>query len=370
MAAGNRWRFIQLGLLLSGLGAHADTSDCDELPPILPEAPAEAASAYEYGTRYLNCGATAADGTGAVVASSTRYSYNPVTLQGWSHGDNGWVMPLWMDFWTDIFEPYGQPRGFLSFSLSNSFYVSYLDSQTWQFTHHPREPHELVRVTEDPRGGMRALFSDGSLKAYGPTGETLWSTPLTLSATVQALGVDMQGHTLVLTSPTQGLWVDASGQPGTPFSTMAPLYDWDSPYKIVPQATQGLFVGVPNGGTTTWTAFSPLDPQPRPAPAWLSGDPDRPLVRLPSGKGYLRWGRPAVCQHEAEILSASGKSCGKTRFPALPPDRLGYCGSMSLGRDGTVIETLPRDSLIEEHEGQYSEIPFCRVRWWPALFKP
>ncbi|WP_225413201.1 hypothetical protein [Stigmatella hybrida] len=187
-----------------------------------------------------------------------------------------------------------------------------------------------------------------------------------------ALGVDAQGHTLVLTGSAQGLWVDASGQPGTPFLARAPgpLNAWGSSSVLVPQAEQGLFLGVPSGDTMTWTAYAPMDPQAHPAPAWLSNDAARPLVRLPSGKGYLRWGRPLACQHEAEILSASGQSCGKTRFPALPPDRWGPCGSMSLGPDGTAIETFPRDSRLEGDEGGYNEVYFCRARWWPALFNP
>ncbi|WP_224370969.1 hypothetical protein [Hyalangium versicolor] len=343
----------------------------------MPEAPSEYGSTQKYGSKYLNCGPSTSDGAGTVVISTIHYSYYMWEFDGFDSGGNHSST----GFYTDTFEPYGQAGGFLSFSLNNQYHLSYLDSRTWQFTHYPPEPHDPVKVTADPRGGLRALFTDGMLKAYGPTGETLWSISPNLSGPVQAMGVDAQGHTLLVThGPSdengdgtewvQALWVDAAGQPGTPFlaQVQAPVYA----YELVPQAGQGLFLGIKNGATKTWTAFAPLETHSSPAPAWLSGDAERPLIRLPGGKGYLRWGTPIACQHEAEILSASGTSCGKTRFPAPPPHNSwqSTCGSMSVGPDGTIVETLPRDYYVADPEDSSSVYYFCPVRWWPALFKP
>jgi len=303
MAAGKgRW-FLQAGFLISWLGLASaaagaeplpapDASDCSELPPVLAEAP-EGLWTQRYGTKYLLCGPAASDGTGAVIGATAPLTDYVLDIWGWNPGGGGSNTGIR----SDTFAPYGQPNGFLSFSMwVDDIYLSYLDSRTWQFTHYPPEPHSLMKVAEDPRGGLRALFIDGTLKAYGPTGETLWSTALALSESVAALGVDAQGHTLVLAASGQGLWVDASGQPGPSFRalTHAPSSLWGSTYELVPQAAQGLFLGVPHGDTKTWTAYAPMQPHASPAPAWLSADAARPLIRLPSGKGYLRWGRSAV----------------------------------------------------------------------------
>ncbi|RKH42580.1 hypothetical protein [Corallococcus sicarius] len=353
-----------------------EPSDCDALPSVVPEAPPEGRLVEHEGYRYLNCGATASDGRGAVVVSWTHYSYNPIDIEAYGPGGDGWRQT----FGSDTFEPYGQANGFLSFSLSNQYSLSYLDSRTWQLTHYPREPHDLMKSAAAPRGGLRAIFLDGTLKAYGPTGETLWSTPVPLSGPLRAMGVDARGHTLLVTVgypedgseqvPVHGLWVDASGQPGTPFLALAqaPVPSWDTTYEFVAQAEQGLFLGITYNGARTWTAFAPLESQTHAPPAWLAINAEQPLLRLPNGKGYIRWSRPLACQHEAEFLSASGRSCGKTRFPAMPPDRIGRCGSMSMGSDGTVIETFPRDQYYWDPEA--SNPYYCRVRWWPALFKP
>ncbi|MBZ4375623.1 hypothetical protein [Corallococcus sp. AS-1-6] len=356
--------------------------ECAAMPPVMPEAPAQWREHSRSGDKYMQCGPSASDGVGSVVFShfSTDQSY-AMNLHMWFWGEGspaslesrGVFLP------TDRFLAFGQPRGFLNFNSAYHDSVTYLDSRTGEVTHHPLDQDGyFVSAAADPNGGARGLLDDGTLKAYGPTGELLWSASTPMRGYVRAMGVDARGNTLIIvaegydvggTTQAQGLWVDASGQPGNPFLALAQApIGWFAFYELVPQATEGLFLGTSNRDTPkTWTAFAPLEPQGRPGPAWLQSDPAETvtLSRLESGKGYIRWRRTSACQNAAEFLTPSGKSCGTTRFPPLYPEAPNFCGTLSRGPDGTVIETFP---VVSERPPESDvSIKTCAYRWWPAL---
>ncbi|RYZ43259.1 MAG: hypothetical protein EOO71_04245 [Myxococcaceae bacterium] len=183
------------------------------------------------------------------------------------------------------------------------------------------------------------------------------------------LGVDTRGQSLVLAigelsegeAPVEALWVDASGQPGTPFLALTrkdpyPYYY----YPLLPLADGGLVLKYQD----TWlAAFDSLQASTAPLPEWLSDERDFEL--LPGGKGYIRWSRVHApdCQHEAELIAPSGRSCGTVRLPAMANGE--SCGSPRLSGNGTVIEQLSS----EDPTGDSYSWSTCRIRWCPGLFQ-
>ncbi|MET0401220.1 MAG: hypothetical protein ABW123_02405 [Cystobacter sp.] len=331
------------------------------------------------GSKYMWCGAAASGGAGQMMFSTidSAYRFFPT---GWTSASGFMPFP---EVW-DQFEPYGQPGGFLAFSLrGDTEWLTFLNTKNGTVNHHPPETSGRVLTLEDPTGGLRVLFANGILKAYGPTGETRWSLPLSFNTPLKALAVDALGNTLVLAAPgepsssgtfplAQGFWVDASGQVGTPFLAQAPeSVNHGASYELIARAEGGFFLGVADRSPKLWMTFEPLQTQPQPGPTWLKKHEQRPLSRLPNGKGYIRWGRTAACQNEAEFFSVSGRSCGKTRFPAIASIEHGnanICGDMRLGPDGTVLEKLPLETTYYDMENPVRSHN-CRVRWWPALFQ-
>jgi hypothetical protein len=259
-----------------------------------------------------------------------------------------------------------------------------VNAATWEVFHRPSEPAELLLTAVDPQGGLRAVLADGTLKAYTAIGETRWTLPVSLSAPVNVLGVDARGHTLLLAvgdtrfgpATAEGLWVDDAGQPGQPFLALAQVPGGS--HELMPQATEGLFLAVNHGGGRTWAAaFESLKPEGHPAPAWLSQEAERPLLRLPGGKGYFRPSAdPAsgsVCQRQAELIGPTGASCGTLHFP--PPVMEGsLCEPLKLGADGTVVEPLgakywgsPGREGPDDPQQEFGL--HCMVRSWPRLLQ-
>ncbi|MBN8470723.1 hypothetical protein JYJ95_29815 [Corallococcus exiguus] len=356
--------------------------ECAAMPPVMPEAPGQWREYTKSGDDYLQCGPSVSDGMGSVVFSDYRTGQSSaMNLRMWFWGEGSPASLESRDVFlpTNRFLAFGQSRGFLNFDSASRDSVTYLDSQTGEITHHPLDQDgSFVKAASDPNGGARGLLIDGTLKAYGPTGELLWSASTPMTGHVRAMGVDARGHTLIImadgygteTAKAQGLWVDASGQPGTPFlALMQAPTGYAAFYDFVPQVKEGLFLLATNSnGPRTWTAFAPLEPQGRQVPAWLANEPlgMMRLWRLEGGRGYIRWHIRSPCQSELEFLTPSGKSCGTTRIPQNPK-LPGYCGMLSRGSDGTVIETFPVFGETLPNSDFVYRVT-CTFRWWPALF--
>ncbi|MHA7630221.1 hypothetical protein [Corallococcus sp. M7] len=275
-----------------------------------------------------------------------------------------------------------QPQGFLGHSyhpLESTVWMTFLDTVQGRVIQHPRRPEGYQASAVNPAGGMHEVLVDGTLNAYGATGELRWSVSLAslLNGPVSALGVTTEGHALVLSAgalaegavSVEGVWVDSSGQPGTPFLalTLEQAPNLYYRYDLAPVLQGGLVMGVENNFGKTWVAaFDGLQSAASALPEWLDGEGGRGFELLPGGKGYLRWSQVdagnAGCQHEAQLIAASGESCGKVLLPAM--DTGGSCGFIRVGGDGTVVEDLPVEDVSGERP--YSR---CHVRWWPALFR-
>ncbi|MGE6759030.1 hypothetical protein ACQKGO_13505 [Corallococcus interemptor] len=277
----------------------------------------------------------------------------------------------------------GQPLGFLGHARDvfwESTWVTFLDIAQRQIIQHPRQPEgALLHSAVNPTGGMHEVLADGTLNAYGATGELRWSLSVAslLNGPVGALGVNTEGHALLLSAgapsegavSVEGVWVDSSGQPGTPFLalTLDQAPGGESRYALAPLLEGGLVLGVENAFGKQWVAaFDGLQAASSPLPSWLDGGDGRRFELLPGGKGYLRWSQVTAegqgCQNEAQLIAASGESCGKVILPAM--DAQEACGKISMGGDGTVLNELnPRWMDVEK------PFNYCRIRWWPALFR-
>ncbi|WP_375759341.1 hypothetical protein [Corallococcus exercitus] len=357
-------------------------SACEALPQPSPAVLA----AWRYTTRATptdgTCQGAAADARGNIIvttdnAISSRMYFTVLpspSSYGWDGSiDGAYHMRL-----------NGQPLGFLGHArdpfTGGATWVTFLDVSQRRIIQHPRQPDgALLHSAVNPVGGMHEVLADGTLNAYGATGELRWSLSVAslLNGPVSALGVNTEGHALLLSAGAQaegavsveGVWVDSSGQPGTPFLalTLEQAPNAGSRYDLAPLLQGGLVLGVENTFGKKWVAaFEGLQAASSPLPSWLDGGDGRRFELLPGGKGYLRWSQVTAenqgCQHEAQFIAASGESCGKVRLPAMDPKE--GCGVISLGGDGTVVNELtPQWFPVDK------PYTLCRVRWWPALFR-
>jgi hypothetical protein len=239
----------------------------------------------------------------------------------------------------------------------------------------------------DPRGGL-VLLTPTALTAYDDHMQMRFTVPLQLSGVQPGqLAVDVAGNTLILFGVNafvydlQGVWVDAAGNPGTPFPVAQQLRVDENVFSLAPDIQGGLFLwhqGCPVGGsqcTSQWRRYAALSASPEPAPDWLSSRPAPKLRLIHDQSGYALTGVPLpACAFE--VLTSAGVSCGfadfSARLPgfAAPLPRLkaktgGHppCHStLDIGRDGTVL------SLTDEGCNSQGECPVS-YDWFPAYFR-
>jgi hypothetical protein len=98
-----------------------------------------------------------------------------------------------------------------------------------------------------------------------------------------------------------------------------------------------------------------------PAPAWMLRRSD---TRLHVVRGGRAWAAVALqgpgleCADTVEVIAPDGTSCGSVelRMASGTCDRL----PLGIGRDGTVVQTVPRGVLTPSGIGW---------RWWPAMLR-
>ena len=319
------------------------------------------------------CGDAAADGAGNILLTATPANDMSMSFVVQAPDGSSWdgAIPN-----VNTMSASSQAQGFLGRSfhpLESTTWLTFIDSVNRRVIVHSEEPLGQPWGAVNPAGGLHEIHEDGTLKAYSGTGQLRWSTSLAplLSGPVSALGVNTEGHTLVLSvggAAVEGVWVDSSGQPGTPF--LALTLENPAPftrYGLAPLVQGGLVLSAENHSGRSWiAAFDSLQASSGPVPAWLGAGDGRPFDLLPGGKGYIRWervnGSTSACQYEAQLTAPSGESCGTVRLPGM--DTGDSCGFLSMGRDGTVVENLPPEDISGDRPYQK-----CRARWWPALFR-
>ncbi|MBN8231326.1 hypothetical protein JYK02_27810 [Corallococcus macrosporus] len=355
-----------------------DPTACEGVPSVSQQQLAAFEAWSHQGDKYVSCSASAPDGVGgALVLRGNGVTFEIATRSGSSL--------TWYN--VNDFVATAQPGGMLGITdpiQDVPQWLLFVDGPTSYARQQPNEAAEIVLTSVDPAGGLRAVLADGTLKAYDVRGETRWILPVSLSAPLSAVGVDARGNTLVLAagdtqfgpSTVEGLWVDGDGQPGQSFLALAQAPSGS--YELMPQAKEGLFLAVNHGARTWAAAFESLKPEAGPAPEWLARGAERPLLRLPGGKGYFR---PSVtqvgysiCERQAELVSPTGSSCGTLPFPTTSDDASYFCEHLMLGADGTVVEPLsskymgsPGNPGPDDPQPEWGL--HCKVRYWPRLLQ-
>jgi hypothetical protein len=235
----------------------------------------------------------------------------------------------------------------------------------------------------DPRGGI-VLFSvaRNELQAYDEILRLRWNSELTPvisnPASVSALGVDLDGNTLVLFDGTRdfgagtlgGVWVDAFGSAGRNFQAASGVSTWDE-LNLVASVTEGLFLQhvryTYQAPLVTWLAsYLPLSPSQLAPPTWLAERPGTSMTPIHGGTGYGLFSHPSPAGSgcTVEVLTADGESCGAIDF-----DHGGRgCRSMAIGHDGTVI-TQPSRRWTEDCNATTDGACSWTWQWWPGFFE-
>ena len=249
--------------------------------------------------------------------------------------------------------------------------------------------------TPDPKGGLLAVghFSAGSapreppadqmIEMFNADGTTRWGpAALGSNAAVFGAGVDLLGRAVVILDGGSGnidaIWFNSDGKPATGvfrlisgfsagpstwFET-SPLIGgglvlrrMDAPSDRDERRTSQWLLILPSGSASTGAA-----------PDWLTSRPNTEMQLARSGRAYalLPWSTDAsVCDQQVEVMSPSGRSCGKADFSVDGSS----CRTrdLRLGYDGTVLQMMPVDR--EQNSPAGSPIYTCTLRYWPAALK-
>ncbi|AKF86480.1 hypothetical protein MFUL124B02_27495 [Myxococcus fulvus 124B02] len=350
------------------------------VPVIQPEALADWKYATQATSTYGSCDYSAVDGAGNIIMTQMpenlrSMGFTVLRPDGsylWGGGvSNANTMQL-----------LGQSRGFLGRAyhpFEDLTWLTFIDNVNRQVAVLSEPATGVLWNAENPVGGLHEVGEDKTVRAYSDVGQLRWSTSLAtiLNGPPHVVGVNTEGHTLVLSiaqtssgaAEVEGVWVDSSGQPGTSFSALTlpnpPQY---AHYTLAPLVQGGLLLSAQNYLGKSWVAsFGSLQTSAGPVPGWLSNGDTSPFALLSGGRGYVRWTTvnedPSGCQFEARLTAPSGESCGTVRLPSTGTGDA--CFMVSMGRDGTVVESLP-SIYVSESSRPYS---ICRARWWPALFR-
>jgi hypothetical protein len=246
---------------------------------------------------------------------------------------------------------------------------------------------------DDPLGGARewTALADSpyptfeTLVALDPKGNVRWSRSIKNVSELQALGVDRQGNTLLLSDEDGlapdgalvGVWVDRDGRPGPAFHALARA---DAPdfgagpgrvaYRLVAAVDGGLLLQALSafGVNSAWIReFPSRERASKPVPAWLATRFDTNLHVIRGGKGYALLPLPTLaspCTQAVEVMTAEGQSCGSVSFNLDP----GLCstGQINIGYDGTVIQQYVH--AMEQCAPNGRDCT-CSWQFWPGYFR-
>lgn len=228
-------------------------------------------------------------------------------------------------------------------------------------------------VVEDPLGGMAVLSRETtppSVENYDERGNLRFRTPLSsqLSA-VGGFAVDRLGNTFVMGDSSAfdksvvAQWIDHDGVASKAFQLLGRQREWNHlEGNVIVRVNSGLFV---HGDD--WWELDSMSTQVAPPPAWfLAARPEEiygmQMVRNGRAYGIIYGASGADCTTPVEIVTASGKSCGKASFRAGP----GGCfwASAQIGYDGTFVQRVPPPDNVCS-----GGVCSCTWHWWSGFFR-
>ena len=240
---------------------------------------------------------------------------------------------------------------------------------------------------EDPTGGAVVItFANQSLLMHGV--ESFDAQPVarwhyfpTENLYYVTHGVDRVGNTLLVyrtqaDDALYGQWFSPADARGARF-VFSGAHDYgNNQLQLVPRVGSGFFLQAltaPRAGFTfagaAWVGQIDTGAQAvQPPPAWLRSWDNRKMHPAREGSAYAFIDLPggtADCTQNIAVVSASGKTCGSTAFPAgLNP---GACttASIDVAWDGTVIQQRP--DAQEQHDPSGTQS--CTWSYWTGLLK-
>ena len=228
-------------------------------------------------------------------------------------------------------------------------------------------------LVEDPLGGMALLIREPApaVENYDDRGKLRWHTQL--SSQITAIGgfaVDRLGNTFVMgdnsayDKSVTAQWIDHDGVATAAFQLFAPQRDWNHiEGRVIVRVGSGLFVHA-----DSWGQLDSMSTSVRPAPDWfLAAHPELMLgmsmVRDGRAYGIIYGPQGPDCTATVEIVTSSGKSCGKAAFAAGSGTNCSFAGEASIGYDGTFVQRVPPPSGLCSG-GACS----CTWHWWTGFF--
>jgi hypothetical protein len=227
-------------------------------------------------------------------------------------------------------------------------------------------------VVEDPIGGIVLLQRDGpaAIENYDDRGKLRWRVELSRQITaIGGFAVDRLGNTFVTGDSSAydktvvAQWIDHEGVASPAFQLLGRQREWNHlEGKVVVRVGSGLFVHADD-----WWQLESKSTSLEPPPAWfVDAHPElmvgMQMVRNGRAYGIIYGPSGPDCTATVEIMTASGKSCGKASFSAGP----GGCfwASSLIGYDGTFVQRVPPPSNVCT-----GGVCSCTWHWWTGFFR-
>jgi hypothetical protein len=226
-------------------------------------------------------------------------------------------------------------------------------------------------VVEDPLGGMALLVrgSSAAVENYDERGNLRWRVQLSSELTaIGGFAVDRIGNTFVMADSAKydksvvAQWIDHDGAATPAFQLLGPQHEWNHLEGIsIVRVGSGLFIHADD-----WWQLESMSKTLDPPPAWfLDAKPQNvtmQMVRNGRAYGLISAASSPDCTTTVEVVSPTGKSCGKASFSAGP----GGCfsASASIGYDGTLVQRVPpADGVCT------GGLCVCTWHWWTGFFR-
>ena len=224
-------------------------------------------------------------------------------------------------------------------------------------------------VVEDPLGGMTVLVRGGAaaVENYDERGNLRWHVQL--APVLTAIGVfvvDRIGNTFVTADSAKfdksvvAQWIDHDGNATPAFQLLGPQHEWNHlEGNAIVRVGSGLFVHADD-----WWQLESMSTQLAAPPAWFIAGQTFAMYMVRNGRAYGVISAPsgADCTATVEVVTASGKSCGKATFSAGPGGC--YAASASIGYDGTFVQRVPPPDGVCS-----GGVCACTWHWWTGFFQ-
>jgi hypothetical protein len=227
-------------------------------------------------------------------------------------------------------------------------------------------------IVEDPLGGIAVLQREAppAVENYDDRGNLRWRVEISRQITaIGGFAVDRLGNTFVMGDNSAfdktvvAQWIDHEGVASPAFQLLGQQREWNHlEGEVVVRVGSGLFVHADE-----WWQLQSKSTSLEPPPAWfVAAHPElmfgMQMVRNGRAYGIIYGPSGADCTATVEIMTASGKSCGKASFSAGP----GGCfwASSLIGYDGTFVQRVPPPSNVCT-----GGVCSCTWHWWTGFFR-